>query len=71
MESSKFWKLRRIWFRLKRWVGLGMNERAQYVAGRSVLTVPQLMPRQMSSSAVRITSELTQYIIIGYCLPLS
>jgi hypothetical protein len=26
MESSKFWKLRRIWFRLKRWVGLGMNE---------------------------------------------
>src|SRR5262249_41737109 len=26
MESSKFWKLRRIWFRLKRCVGLGMNE---------------------------------------------
>jgi hypothetical protein len=26
MESSKFWKLRRIWFRLKRWVGLGMDE---------------------------------------------
>ena len=25
MQSSKFWKLRRIWFRLKRWVGLGMN----------------------------------------------
>jgi len=26
MESSKFWKLRRFWFRLKRSVGLGMNE---------------------------------------------
>lgn len=26
MESSKFWKLRRTWFRLKRLVGLGMNE---------------------------------------------
>jgi hypothetical protein len=26
MESSKFWKLRRIWFRLKRCVGLGLNE---------------------------------------------
>lgn len=26
MESSKFWKLRRIWFRLKRSVGLGRNE---------------------------------------------
>ncbi len=26
MENSKFWKLRRIWFRLKRLVGLGMNE---------------------------------------------
>jgi hypothetical protein len=29
MQSSKFWKLRRIWFRLKRWVGLGMNESAE------------------------------------------
>jgi len=29
MESSKFWKLRRIWFRLKRCVGLGMNESAE------------------------------------------
>ena len=52
MESSKFWKLRRIWFRLKRCVGLGMNEQAEYVAGRSVLTVPQLKPQQISSSAV-------------------
>jgi FkbM family methyltransferase len=26
MESSKFWRLRGLWFRLKRCVGLGMNE---------------------------------------------
>ena len=26
METSKFWKLRRLWFRLKRRVGLGENE---------------------------------------------
>lgn len=26
MESSKFWKLRKAWFRLKRTVGLGQNE---------------------------------------------
>ena len=29
MESSKFWKLRRVWFRLKRCLGLGMNESAE------------------------------------------